>query len=233
MRAIIFDTGPIISLTLNNLLWVLKDLKKKSGLSFYLTEGVRKELIDKPLGIKRFEFEAIQVMKEIREGTLQVLETKELRKETEKIMNKINTAFEARKEKIKIIQYAEVEALIAAKKLEAEAVAVDERTARTLIETPHAYKKILEHRLRRKVKVDKQKLTEIKKIFKEIKFIRSTEIAAIAYEEKLLDDYVERGLREPRKKLLEAVLWGLKLNGCSISKKEINQLIKYETGKQK
>ena len=72
MKAIFFDAGPIISLVMSRLWWVLPALKKKFGGNFYITPAVRFELVERPLQTKRFAFEALQVMKLIRDGTLEV-----------------------------------------------------------------------------------------------------------------------------------------------------------------
>ena len=42
MKSIIFDAGPVISLTTNNLLWTLRELKERCNGSFYITEAVKK-----------------------------------------------------------------------------------------------------------------------------------------------------------------------------------------------
>ena len=70
MRSIVFDTGPIISLTTNNLLWLLEPLKKKYKGHFHITSDVKRELIDRPLQTKKFKFEALQVMHIIKKGIL-------------------------------------------------------------------------------------------------------------------------------------------------------------------
>ena len=61
-KPIIFDTGPVISLTTNNLLWVLDSLKKQYKGNFYITPTVKRELVDTPIQSKKFKFEALQVM---------------------------------------------------------------------------------------------------------------------------------------------------------------------------
>lgn len=70
MKSIIFDAGPIISLATNNLLWILKPLKKYFNGKFYITDAVKRELVDKPFETKKFKFEAIQVEKLIEEGVI-------------------------------------------------------------------------------------------------------------------------------------------------------------------
>ena len=70
MKSIILDSGPIISLALNNLLWLFEKVKTDYKINFYITESVKKELVDIPITKKRFKFEALQVMNLIKKGTL-------------------------------------------------------------------------------------------------------------------------------------------------------------------
>src|SRR3990172_9184650 len=72
MKSLLFDSGPIISLTMNNLLWLLEPLKKRFRGEFYITEDVRAELVERPLRIKKFEFEAVQVARVIGQGILSI-----------------------------------------------------------------------------------------------------------------------------------------------------------------
>ena len=74
MKTIVFDSGPIISLAMKNLLWTLEPLKKEFGGEFYIPYGVKKELIDKPLQGKKYKFEALQVLRLINLGSLKVNE---------------------------------------------------------------------------------------------------------------------------------------------------------------
>ena len=46
----------------------------------------------------------------------------------------------------------------------------------------------------------------------------------IAFEKGILEDYLVDG----KKELIDAILWGLRLRGCSISNEEIDELIKIE-----
>lgn len=47
------------------------------------------------------------------------------------------------------------------------------------------------------------------------------------YEFGLLDKFLTR-IPEARKNLLESVLWGVKLNGCAVSREEIEDILKME-----
>ena len=69
-KALIFDSSSIITLSMNNLLNLLPPLKKKFKGEFYITEGVKREIVDKPLQIKRFELNAMMISNMINEGVL-------------------------------------------------------------------------------------------------------------------------------------------------------------------
>ena len=60
-----------------------------------------------------------------------------------------------------------------------------------------------------------------------IKTIRSIELVTLAYEHGILDNYLTK-IPDARKNLLESVLWGVKLNGCAVSRDEIDQIVKLE-----
>ncbi len=57
--------------------------------------------------------------------------------------------------------------------------------------------------------------------------IRSVELVSVAYELGLLNKYLV-DVPNPKKTLLEAVLWGVKLNGCSVSEREIAEIVRVE-----
>ena len=83
-----------------------------------------------------------------------------------------------------------------------------------LCENPENLRKLLQKKLRTKVKARKEQYT----YFKQFKIIRSTELIFIASKKKLFD------LQDPR--ALEAMLYGLKYKGCSISQDEIKAMKK-------
>jgi hypothetical protein len=230
MKAILFDAGPIISLTTNNLLWLLKPLKEKFGGEFYLTEGVRKELVEKPLKTKKFKFEALQVQDQIEKGVLKVIKDGGLRKKAEQLLDIANSVFSVKKNPLRVLQLGELESLAAAKMMDIPYIVVDERITRLLLETPGQMEQLLERRLHKDVKVNRTKLSRLHKQVEGVKLIRSLELVTIAYELGLLDDYIAK-IPEARKQLLQGVLWGIKLNGCSVGQQEIDEIVKIELKK--
>ena len=55
MKYLIFDSGPLINFALNGILPVLEKIKKEFKGEFLITKEVKREVIDYPLTIKRFE----------------------------------------------------------------------------------------------------------------------------------------------------------------------------------
>jgi len=224
MKSIIFDSGPVISLSMNNLLWVLREIKKKYKGKFLITPGVKSEIIGRPLTSKKFKFEALQVLKEFKDNILELFDKPTLRQKTMDLLGLANNMFYTHGKNIDIVQFAEIEVLVAALISSADAIVIDERTTRLLIENPEKLRKILQKKLHTDVEMNRNNLARFKGLTRKIKVIRSTELILIAYEKGLLDKYV-LDIQNPRKNLLDGLLWGLKLNGCSISGDEINKVI--------
>jgi hypothetical protein len=125
-----------------------------------------------------------------------------------------------------------MECIACAKVLSSSAVVVDERTSRNLIEDPVRVKNNLEFKIKKNVRIDKNNLAKFQKEVRGIKLIRSVELAVIAYEMGFLSDLA------PEKAggqaiLLDAMLWGIKLNGCSLPRKEIEELMRLEAKRRK
>ncbi len=227
MKVIVFDTGPIISLTTNNLLGLLTNLREKYKGSFYITSSIRRELIERPLETKKFKFEALQVLRCIHANVLEVFDSKELRKKTLHLLDLANKCFRADGRFIQIAHYAEISGVMAAVLNKAEAFVVDERNTRLLIEDPISLKEILSRKLHTGISVDRKNLNEFRDMTQGVKLIRSVELVSVAYELGLLNKYLVN-VPNPKKTLLEAVLWGVKLNGCSVSEREIRDIVRIE-----
>ena len=230
MKAIVFDTGPVISLTTNNLLWLLKELKKRFEGEFYLSEATKRELVDKPLMTKRFEFEALQVMRYIKKGILKVIDNSKLKAKTIELLDLVNTSFKAKGNFINVCHYAEISGIVSCTYLGSDILVIDERTTRLLIENPLELRNILQSKLHTSVSMDRDKLRTFAEQTKNIKLIRSVELVTIAYELGLLDQYLA-DIPDSKKILLDSVLWGVKISGCAVSEDEIDEIIKIETKK--
>lgn len=224
MKSLVFDAGPVISLTTNNLLWVLDQLKERFNGDFYIPRAVKHELVEKPLASKKFKFEALQVSFRIKKAVLNVLETPQIKALAEELLELANHIFKNRGNWIKIVHYAEMEVLASTVLQNASAAVIDERTTKLLVEDPETLSHTLSRHLKCKITVNKKNLDKFSKWTKKVKIIRSVELVMVAYEKGLLDKYILEG-KDARKTLVESLLWGVKLHGCALSRQEIDKLV--------
>ena len=227
MKSLVFDAGPVISLATNNLLSILEPLKKEFKGNFYITEAVKREIVDRPLETKKFKFEAIQVERLIEDGVLEVIDSKYVQDTTPNLLNTANEIFKAYNHGMRIVHFAEISVIAAAHSINADAIVLDEKVTRFLIENPRSILDILKKTLHTSISVNENNLKEFSIYAGKIKIIRSIELVTLAYELGLLDNYLIK-IPDARKNLLESVLWGVKLNGCAVSKDEIEQIVKLE-----
>ena len=229
MRALVFDTGSIISLVTNNLLWILPPLKKQFRGDFLISEAVKGEIIDHPLKTKKFKLEGLIIQDYLREGVFSMAKNIYSSKKTDELLNLANSCFNTRNHPVKIVDRAEIETLMIVLENKAAAMVIDERTLRLLIENPEKLQKVLESRLHTKMEINKRNVAKFREMTKYIKIIRSTELAYAAYKLDLLNKYITANKvldKTLKKELLEGTLWALKLKGCSISSEEINEVLK-------
>lgn len=224
-KILFFDTGPLISLVMSRLVWILPKLKERFGGKFYITPAVKRELIERPIKVRRFEFEAVQALKLIRDGVLEVYDKvpKGIVSELERLAN---SSFKIKNRNLDVLQAGELEAVASVLELGAEALVMDERTLRLFIENSSEMEKLLEFRFKRNVIPDHKKVKMFSERMKGVKIIRSIELVGVAYKLGILDDYIPR-LKAGRKILLESVLWGTKYNGCAVTAHEIEEMTRY------
>ena len=219
-KYIIFDSGPLINFAMNGLLPTLKKLKQDFDGEFLITKEVKREIIDYPQTIKRFELESLQLEEMFKEGIIKHADISdkqvdEIRTKREEIMKLANNTFFANGRSIHLLDKGECAALaLASITKEPNVVAVDERTTRMICENPENLRKLLQKKLHTDISAKKQNYD----FFKKFKIIRSTELAYIAYKKGLFE------LKDPR--ALDATLYALKFHGCSISEEEIEELKK-------
>ena len=220
MKKIVFDSSSIISIVTNDLLGTLKLLKQNFDVEFYIPESVKLELIDKALNTNKYKLEGIILSRAIRNGVLKVYPALEVNN----LLNISNKIYIQGDYYMHILDKGEIEALAIAIKLDADAYCVDERTMRLIIEDPNKLKKIFSNKLQKNIKIDSNNLKEFRKLIKNVPIIRSSEIMIVAFENGLFDKYISNDI--PKELVLEALLWGLRLRGCSISTEDINEIIK-------
>lgn len=223
MKALIFDAGPLINLSMNGLLYILEELKKNFDGKFLITKQVKYETIDRPLEIKRFELGALRVQDLLDKKIIELpssltIDENKINLKTQEIMNKANHTVDIKGHWVDIVSEAEMSCLALVDKLSEKSIqsiiAIDERTTRMLSEKPENLERVMAEKLHQRVLVNKENLS----YFSKYRFIRSPEIVYVAY---------KKGILKPNvKKALEAALYGTKFNGSSITFEEIDELKK-------
>src|SRR3989344_3052577 len=135
MKYLIFDSGPIISLTMNGLLPILEKLKNNFKGEFIITPQVKREVIDRPLEIKKYSLEALQVKdlldRNVFKLSSEIISDQKLEKEIKRILKIANGILRTEQtgEKIKIIQEGEAACLAFSNLCNSEnVIVIDERT---------------------------------------------------------------------------------------------------------
>lgn len=222
-KVLIFDASSLISLTMNGLFDLIRDLKKEFNGKFIITKEVKEELVDNPIKRKKFELEALRLKRLLDEKTIELpssldLKDSEIKKETKKILDEVNDIFYTKKGNVKIIHTGEASCLALSLILEKNKIknilAIDERTTRMLIEKPENLKKLLERKMHINIKTNKK----IVKRFKKLKVVRSSELVYAGFKKEIFQ------IKDPR--LLDALLWAVKTKGCAISENEIEEIKK-------
>jgi len=222
-KILIFDASTLISFAMNGLFKYLVELKKTFSGKFIITNEVKEEIIERPLKIKRFELEAMQVSQLLLDKTLELpsaigISNEEISKETDKMLNLINSSFYEKDRPIHLVDLGETSCLALGKILNKKNISnllvIDERTARMICEKPDNLRKLLVKKHQTSIRYDKNMLKDLN----QFKIIRSAELIYIIYKKGLIEIQ--------NKKILEAMLYALKYKGCTISEEEIDEMIR-------
>lgn len=221
MKILIFDSSTLISLALNGLFNEIQNLKKIFNGKFIITKEVYWEVVEKPISTKRFELEALEMKQLIDDKTLEFpdslkINDKEITEKSKQIIEIANNSLIGKQGAVHLIDLGEASALALSSILNEKSiknlVAIDERTTRMLCEKPKNMIDLLEKKLHTKLKINYENLKKIP----EADIIRSSELVYIAWKKgiiKLTGPFV-----------LDALLWAVKLKGCSISEDEIREI---------
>ncbi len=223
MKALIFDSSTLISLAMNGLFEELRQLKEIFDGKFLITREVKKEIIDKPLNIKRFELEAIKIKELLDDKTLELpeeikIDSSEISRKTAEVLELANNCFFSNGKGIHLIDDGEASCVALSKHLKESKIenilCIDERTTRNIIESPEELKDFLQKKLHSKIEIKKNRL----EYFSDLKIIRSAELVYVAWKKGIV--------KSKNKKVLDAMLWAVKFKGCSISEDEIKEIQK-------
>jgi hypothetical protein len=220
-KILIFDSSTLINFAMNGLLEEFKNLKKTFNGKFIITKEVKGEIIDRPMTIKRFELEALKLKELLDDKIIEMpsvlgINDNEISRVTEEVLNSSNNTFFGKDNAIHIIDLGEASCLALSKLLEEKnipnVISADERTIRLLGEKPENLLEILRKKLHSQISAKAENFTK----FKGFKFIRSSELIYIIY---------KKGITKLKNhNVLDALLYAVKFNGCSISDEEIEEI---------
>ncbi len=222
-KVLILDTGALINLSMNGLLDILGKLKKNCDCRFLITREVKYEIVDRPIGIYRFELGALRVQNLIDSEILEMpsslgIKDEKISSKTKELMEIANHSVQIGGKWVKIVSEGEMSCLALSVELSERGIkniiAIDERTTRVLSENPENFQRLMSEKMHRNVYVEENKLES----FSNFRFIRSSELVYVAYKKGAID---LKG-----KKALESLLYATKFKGAAISFEEINILKK-------
>jgi hypothetical protein len=216
-KYMLFDAGPLINFSMNGLLPLFRRIRVEFEGKFVISEEVKGETIDRPIGIDRFQLGALNLKALLNDGIIELpsfnkKQKMEMEKRKMEILNKANNTFCSKGRSINIIHNGEASTLALASILKPNIAVFDERTTRMLCENPWNLRTLLEKKLHTSITAKESNYP----YFSDFKIIRSAELVYIAYRKKLQE------LNDPN--VLKAMLHGVKYNGCSISEAEIEEM---------
>jgi hypothetical protein len=227
MAVLVVDSSTIISCAVNCILWIFDELKEQ-GIKFIVPAAVKNEVIDSGLISQKFKFEAIRVMHHFINKTFETYEG-DLSKETSQLLSYSNSSFSINNKQLKVLQEADVQVAVLAKKIKADGVLTDERTLRMFIEEPSGIQKYLEDKFHTKVEVNNSAIKKFSDYIDGMPVMRSAELVVYAFQNGIFDPTIRRcsvvKTIDCRKEIISGLLYAIKFAGCAISFDEINDYV--------
>jgi hypothetical protein len=222
MRKIVFDSSTLISLSDKCLMNVMGRMARAEGVEFIVSQSVLDETVLYPIKIRKFELNAVRISNAIDRKWLSIVQSSATTKRNvEKIESIAENLCMADNRPMKIVHRGEIETLAVAKEIGADAIAMDERTTRMLMEEPSALKDVLQNRLQKKIRLNSQAAREFREFVGDIPVVRSVELIALSYERNYFGEELPHN-----KTALEAALFAAKYSGCAVSGEEIKHYLK-------
>lgn len=218
---VVIDTGPMISLSTTCLMNVFREFVKYNDIELLVPTDVAMESVWNPITNKKFALNAARIKYAFSTNSFKVIKpTPEIAALKEKILYLANNSFYVQGKPLSLLQLGESEALAIAIVYGANALFIDERTTRSLIENPSRLKEVLEKRQNQEITMNQKNITAFREMFPNLKMFRSVDIIALSYEQDLFDHELEHTTLE-----LEASLYATKFSGCAVSEKEIEEYL--------
>lgn len=218
---IVFDSSALISLSEKCFFGLLERIQSHTNARLLISQAVWNETVTVPEQIKRFELNAERIKQAVENEWLEIVsattQTRELQKQ---IDDWSNHSFFCGAKPLKILQEGEIETMALFLAYRADAIAIDERTARMLMEEPLRLQNYISLQHDQPIAKNQANLNQIQKKFQKAVIVRSSDLLAWAYRHELFKFELNQ---TPH--CLEAALYAVKYSGCSVSEREIEAVI--------
>ncbi|MFH0955134.1 MAG: hypothetical protein V1777_03450 [Candidatus Micrarchaeota archaeon] len=188
-----------------------------SDCRFLLSQSVWDESVETPTRIHRFELNAERIREAVEMEWMEIVQpTSETKQWAAKIADWANHSFLIGKKPLAILQAGEIETMALYLSLQADAMAIDERTCRMLVEEPLRLQNHIAAKYDKKVSVNQAALAPIRQQFKSALIVRSCDLLAWTYKHDLFGYELSQNPAT-----LEASLFAVKTAGCAVASREI------------
>lgn len=218
---IICDSSSLISIVDTGMISLLYMLKEKLNGQFLITDGIRDEIVSRPIQSKKYSLGAVTLQKAINDGVLVVLETEFLKKTAQEIMDLANNTFTLNGRPLSLVHMGEAEILSLMVETNSKMLLIDEKTTRLFIESPEKLHSHLLTQYQGDLKINRTKLVDFKSMFQDAKILRSVELLGIGY---MYGYFKQYGPLE--KEALKAATYAVKFAGCGVSFEEIEEFLR-------
>ncbi|MBI5229092.1 hypothetical protein HY991_03195 [Candidatus Micrarchaeota archaeon] len=218
MVSLVFDSSSLIAVSETCNIEVLYFLKERTRGNFLIAPIVKDEIILHPIKVKKFELSAVRLKKLLLDGVVSVISSHLLVKETREIMDLANGIFHVDGKPLKLVHDGEAASIAVFSFAKADALVVDEKTTRLLLEAPFKMRETLQSEYEGKLEINEDGLKKFREKTKGIFVLRSSELVAMAAKKGFFKNY-----RTSEEEAFRASIYALRQAGCSLTSEELKE----------
>ncbi len=216
-NAVVCDSSSLISFSDTCNIDALRFLHKR-GTRFLVPNGVREEIVETPMQIRKYQFSAVRLKKILDDGVLELASFPSLQEKTQEVLSAANTLFNVNGRLLKIVHKGEAECIALFEEVGAKALLIDEKTTRLLIENPAKLAGLMQGEYGENIEINDDSLALFRKMTRNLFVLRSSEALAMAAKRGFFREY-----GETEQEAFHSALYSLKESGCSITTNELDE----------
>lgn len=218
MPSIAVDSSTLISLSQTGQVDILDFLSNHLDGNFVIPPAVRHETVVHPLHVKRYALSALRMNRLIQKGSLQVRDPPGLLQNSKDLAHLANNLIFVHGRPLQLLQEGEIQCLSLLCLGVAQAIAVDEKTTRLLVESPSTLLERVATEFDSGVGFNEKNLRSWYALLPKTTVIRSTELIAVAASKGYFSQY-----RPLEAEALSASLAAVRNAGCSLTENELEE----------